>query len=593
MRVFCPEHNKGFFTPRQSPIRCESRGHVLGELDFQGDAKVPGEVHWQYCCNCEHFCPLNFGNDVLQRCPVCSRHTAMVYLCDRCFTFTFESNTPVQIKNFTLTGEGAPRPTCPACLQDASSDLREHDCEQLQARFITALTVCPICKERLDVGPVFPSSVAHYLRRTKASSKTSVTFDYDTELFVPVHDGEFVLISSTTEGTPPLILPRATRFRSRRDFYELYQDYYHCTNVNVGEIQVVEPAIVEARREGWRFVSTGILEVVSDLPKSKISSAPIPKTEIPVVQKPVANIEPPKEESPARACVNCGSIVETKYAFCWKCGNSMNSRAQAPMNTPIIEKVEDDEPTAQRNIGDIQQSILSSVPSWRRFAAEEEDESTVQHDEDRLKLSSSTWNVSKHRANPSSAYGSILKLVAVAGVGLLLVALAIFALTRSAPPLASTSSAQEAVPGASPNEVPSNNTMAATPQTLIQTDPREAELEKLREKRKAAGVSDKPTILRAFAKTEKRYPNDYRFPYERAKLVVKGRDKRAHEDAFDALSSAAEKAIKADKAQEMLEGLEVDKRGEFQKLAHGHREWTQVVHALKSKDPALLTTNTQ
>ena len=37
MRVFCPEHKRGFFAPRQSPIKCENRGHVLGTLDFEGE----------------------------------------------------------------------------------------------------------------------------------------------------------------------------------------------------------------------------------------------------------------------------------------------------------------------------------------------------------------------------------------------------------------------------------------------------------------------------------------------------------------------------------------------------------------------------
>ena len=43
MRVFCPEHKRGFFAPRQSPIKCENRGHVLGELDFEALEAVAQE----------------------------------------------------------------------------------------------------------------------------------------------------------------------------------------------------------------------------------------------------------------------------------------------------------------------------------------------------------------------------------------------------------------------------------------------------------------------------------------------------------------------------------------------------------------------
>src|SRR5687768_1765209 len=123
MRVFCPEHKRSFFAPRQSPIKCENRGHVLGELDFAGERKSSFQFQWQYCCNCEHFALIEFDDHGLQRCPVCSRKTSTLYLCDRCYLVSFESNTPLTTKNFSLTPEGAPRPCCPGCLQPASADL--------------------------------------------------------------------------------------------------------------------------------------------------------------------------------------------------------------------------------------------------------------------------------------------------------------------------------------------------------------------------------------------------------------------------------------------------------------------------------------
>ena len=119
----------------------------------------------------------------------------------------------------------------------------------------------------------------------------------------------------------------------------------------------------------------------------------------------------------------------------------------------------------------------------------------------------------------------------------------------------------------------------------------EQELRKLRETRIGASPSDRLTILQLFANSEKQYPSDYRFPYERAKLGISGRETRSHDEAFDALSLAAEEAIKTDKAQEMLEGLEADKFGDFHKLSHGHHEWTHIIEALKRKDATLLTSN--
>src|SRR5215831_13002033 len=102
MKVFCPEHKKGFFAPRQSPIRCENRGHVLGHFDFAGEARPQVELQWQYCCNCEHFSPVSSQLGV-ERCPVCTRRTSLLYVCDRCCTISFEAETPLEAKNFTIT----------------------------------------------------------------------------------------------------------------------------------------------------------------------------------------------------------------------------------------------------------------------------------------------------------------------------------------------------------------------------------------------------------------------------------------------------------------------------------------------------------
>jgi hypothetical protein len=72
---------------------------------------------------------------------------------------------------------------------------------------------------------------------------------------------------------------------------------------------------------------------------------------------------------------------------------------------------------------------------------------------------------------------------------------------------------------------------------------------------------------------------------------MSGRETKSHDEAFDALSLAAEEAIKTGKAQEMLEGLEADEFGDFHKLSHGHREWSQIIEALKRKDVTLLSSN--
>jgi hypothetical protein len=117
----------------------------------------------------------------------------------------------------------------------------------------------------------------------------------------------------------------------------------------------------------------------------------------------------------------------------------------------------------------------------------------------------------------------------------------------------------------------------------------EDELKKLRERRMNASASERPKVFQAFAKVEKQYPRDYRFPYERAKFAATGSRSGSQSQAFKALTSAAEKAITTGKANEMLTGLESDKSGDFSKLSQGRFEWSRLVAALKRKDTSLLS----
>lgn len=581
MRVFCPEHKRGFFAPRQSPIKCENRGHLLGEIDFEGQSVTPVDLQWQYCCNCEHFCPVDFDQYGLQRCPVCTRKSSSLYLCDRCYVISFESNTPLQTKNFTLTADGAPQPSCPGCLRSASADLHEHTCDVVHASFVTGLSTCPICQERLDLAPAFPSTVTSYLKRTKSANKENVTFDYEVGSFVPVEDGEFVVVTGLEQA---VILPRAAQFSAKRDFYEFYQDYYHCANPDAGEVQIIHPAFVNRDDYGWTLVATGMLEVIKPQPAKKLVAA------TPVIQPPAAVVQPPppviKHEEPepepvrqpeqqpsARTCADCGSLIEAKYAFCWKCGHAMESERHPSIST-----------------GRKPSTLLSQ-------AMDLDDELTVQHEARPPRSTALPWTTSRASDHSTYSRGSVLKLIAIGGIALMLVSLGLFGLLRSGTQTATATSAPPApvvepsqpqpsvavtteVSRSAPAETTTQQVTAATP---------EDELKKLREKRLAASASERSKIYQAFAKVERQYPRDYRFPYERAKLAVKGSQGSSRSEAFKALNAAAQKAISTGKANEMLNGLESDKSKDFSKISQGRYEWSRIVAALKKKDTSLLS----
>ena len=583
MRVFCPQHKTGFLTPRRNPIRCENRGHVLGQFIFDGDRETPPETLWQYCCNCEHFCPIQLDQSTLGRCPACARTMSQLYVCDGCFTVSFESNTAGQTKNFTLTSDGAPQPTCPGCLQETSGELREHDCERLGISFITRLNSCPICLEHLDAGPVFPCSVAQYLRKTKAANKLNVAFDYESGLFLPLADGEFVLVTSGTENSASFVLPRSARFESKSDFFGLYQDYYHCSNVNAGEVNIIEPALVNSIRNGWKLRSTGVLEIVEDLRTTDVLPNNIPdETHSPVrersalfsaslVEEQPAVEEPPKavlEKPPTVTCIDCGSPVETRFAFCWSCGHPTKPAAASKQVNKTMA---------------LSNSLLANG-----------DELTVQPNVSQVHPPIFSWALSQ--TSETSPTSSNVKLFTIVVTALALLTLGTVWLKGPASPLGRSADAQQvtsnlhSAPDVQPRvEATANAAAQPKPQASVTTNPAEEELQKLHERRIGASPSDRLAILNLFTTTEKQYPNDYRFPYERAKLAIDGRETKSHDDAFNALSHAAAEAIKSDKTQEMLGRLESDKFGDFHKLSHGHREWNQIIEALKKKDPTLLT----
>ena len=326
-------------------------------------------------------------------------------------------------------------------------------------------------------------------------------------------------------------------------------------------MHIIQPAAVARVADGWKLQAPGILEVREDQAKKKApTEIACHQAETSTYEKAGLSVAPVKQESPLAACAYCGSLVETKYQFCWECGKPL-----APRNELLVK---------------VSKKPMEIMPP---VAAEEEP--TAQHYVVPTSSPIFSW------AQPQKSNGALLKLIAVTGVGLVLVTLGLFLLTRGGSRMDPTTATQAVVQNAEDRaglarsrEGERNLTAEPTPLRTSTAGPVDDELKKLRERRIAAGASNGSAILEAFATAEKQYPNDYRFPYERAKLAIKASETHAHEEAFAALSLAAEKAINSGKAHEMLDSLEADKSGDFHKLSHGHVEWTQVEETLKSKE---------
>ena len=138
-----------------------------------------------------------------------------------------------------------------------------------------------------------------------------------------------------------------------------------------------------------------------------------------------------------------------------------------------------------------------------------------------------------------------------------------------------------------PSTAPSYQpTSAITPQQTTSTSTADEEIRQLRERRIKAKPSERLEIISALEQAEKKYPMDYRFPYELSKVSIKGII--SHDEAFELLARATQKAIDNGQTDEMLSSLMADKYGDFHKLSHGHHEWEAIEQALRNKDKGVL-----
>jgi serine/threonine protein kinase len=112
------------------------------------------------------------------------------------------------------------------------------------------------------------------------------------------------------------------------------------------------------------------------------------------------------------------------------------------------------------------------------------------------------------------------------------------------------------------------------------------ELKRLRaESDKAAPREKKSALERDLKNAESRYPEDYRFTYQRAKLEAA--TSKSHHEAFEMLFQAGEKAIKDGKSVDLLNDLQSDGSSILKRLTD-HKEWKVLENALRKNDSKTL-----
>lgn len=310
IRVYCPTHKVSFVIAANVTIQCSSGTHTLAR-DF------PNESFWEYCCDCQHYRPIDANSKGSDECPVCERKIVRRSVCAECKVISIESNEAGRRKAFSISAQGTVTPACPGCLRRSNRQSFEHECQDFTHTFFTTRETCPFCDAPLEPPPAFPCSVAAYLEKLPASAVT-VGFDAGSGLVQEMSSGECCLVPVARDSALSIVIPKFASLNSKQDYYNAYYELFNCENPAAGEVTIQSPAIVEAVEGGWQVRETGFIEIKPD-----------PQVQV--------------DEQVQITCAFCGTVAPTGHAFCKRCGTRLTTEpneprtsndAQSETNTP-------------------------------------------------------------------------------------------------------------------------------------------------------------------------------------------------------------------------------------------------------------------
>jgi hypothetical protein len=120
-------------------------------------------------------------------------------------------------------------------------------------------------EDSIKEEPEFPVSADDYLGKMDRFANV-VRPDFQNGILVndPEGKGELMLIRDARladEAQPLFVVPRATQFQTKQDFYTHYAKYYDCVRPTAGSVWILGPAVVEKVNGGWRLREKGMLEI--------------------------------------------------------------------------------------------------------------------------------------------------------------------------------------------------------------------------------------------------------------------------------------------------------------------------------------------
>jgi tetratricopeptide (TPR) repeat protein len=294
IRVYCPTHKVNFDVAANATIECSSGMHALA-------GNFPNENFWEYCCDCQHYRPLDATGKGSDECTVCERKIVRRSVCVDCKVISIESNEAGRRKAFSVSAQGTVTPTCPGCLRRANRQGFEHECQDFAHAVFTTRKTCPFCDESLEPPPPFPCSVTAYLEKLPQSA-VAVRFDTASGLVQQSASGECCLVPVARDSALSMVIPNTAALNSKQDYYNSYYELFNCENPAAGEITITSPAIVEAVEGGWEVKEPGSIEINS-----------VPQVNV--------------NEQAKSVCAACGTEADTGHTFCKRCGTRLTAES--------------------------------------------------------------------------------------------------------------------------------------------------------------------------------------------------------------------------------------------------------------------------
>lgn len=111
--------------------------------------------------------------------------------------------------------------------------------------------------------PKFPVSAEDYLAKNSEAAQTATADLIGGLLINDIDKGNEFLIANESELSDGLFyaIPNQSRFNTKGEYLNFYQNYYAFENPSSGAIQIKSPTIVKRTEGGWKLVEMGELEV--------------------------------------------------------------------------------------------------------------------------------------------------------------------------------------------------------------------------------------------------------------------------------------------------------------------------------------------